>query len=174
MFSSLELFDYLYVWNGFTTLSVVLLVIGIALLIAEFFMPGFGVCGILGILCLTADIFLTARSVTEGLLMFLGVIAIVVLMLVLFVHFSAKGKMLRGMILGTTTSSELGYNSTRDFSSLIGYGGHALTPLRPAGEVEIGGQRYDVVTQGEYLPKGSDVYVVETEGNRIVVQAVVS
>jgi membrane-bound serine protease (ClpP class) len=81
MFSYLELFDYLVVWDGLAILSVVLLVLGIVLLIAEFFIPGFGVCGILGIICLSVDIFLTARTLTQGVLMFFGLIVLIVVLL---------------------------------------------------------------------------------------------
>ncbi|MBO4389414.1 MAG: serine protease, partial [Lachnospiraceae bacterium] len=46
-------------------LGVVVLIIGILLIGVEFFMPGFGIPGIAGILCTAAGIFLSGRNVTE-------------------------------------------------------------------------------------------------------------
>ena len=55
--------------SSITILSIVLFVVGVGLMVAEFFIPGFGVCGILGIILLAADIFVTAKSVEQGLIL---------------------------------------------------------------------------------------------------------
>lgn len=57
-----------------------------------------------------------------------------------------------------------------DAESLIGETGRALTELRPAGIAEIGGQRVDVVTEGEFIEEGATIEVTEAEGNRVVVK----
>ena len=49
--------------------------------------------------------------------------------------------------------------------------GRTLTPLRPAGLVEIDGRRIDVVADSEFLDAGVEVRVCEVEGNRVVVEA---
>ncbi len=49
--------------------------------------------------------------------------------------------------------------------------GEAVTLLRPAGKAEFGGVTLDVVTSGEFLPKGARVQVVRAEGLRILVRA---
>ena len=42
--------------------------------------------------------------------------------------------------------------------------------LHPAGAATFGERKRDVVTRGEYVAEGSRVLVVETHGNRIVVE----
>jgi membrane-bound serine protease (ClpP class) len=167
------MFDYLVTWNGLQTLELILLIAGVVLLIVEACVPGFGVFGVLGILCLSVDIFLFAKSPLQGVLMFFGLIALIVILVSILVRFSRKGVILRNFILRSSTGAEQGYNSARDFSTLVDSSGLTLTPLRPAGEVEIGGKRYDVVSQGEYIDKGTEIRVIETEGNRIVVRSAV-
>jgi membrane-bound serine protease (ClpP class) len=54
----------------------------------------------------------------------------------------------------------------------VGRDGTALTDLRPAGTARIGEERIDVVTEGEYVPQGSRVQVVRSDGYRHVVRAV--
>ncbi|WP_428387716.1 NfeD family protein [Mucisphaera sp.] len=45
----------------------------------------------------------------------------------------------------------------------------ASAVMRPAGEVEILGQRIDAVTDGEFLTQGTPIKITEIHGNRIVV-----
>jgi membrane-bound serine protease (ClpP class) len=52
---------------------------------------------------------------------------------------------------------------------LEGRRGHALTPLRPSGKVDIDGSVFDVVADGEFVAVGEPVEVLRTEGIRIVV-----
>lgn len=44
--------------------------------------------------------------------------------------------------------------------------------LRPSGTVQIGDRRIDVITEGEFIPKGTKVKVIKVEGFRIVVARV--
>jgi membrane-bound serine protease (ClpP class) len=53
----------------------------------------------------------------------------------------------------------------------VGQQGSALTALRPAGTAEIGGERLDVVTEGEFIPAGTAVVVTRSDGYRHVVRA---
>jgi len=41
--------------------------------------------------------------------------------------------------------------------------------LRPAGTAKFGDRYIDVVTEGDFIPPGTPVQVVEVEGTRIVV-----
>lgn len=54
--------------------------------------------------------------------------------------------------------------------SLRGATGVALSDLRPSGIAEIDGRRFDVVTSGEFLPRGEPVEVTSDEGYRRVVR----
>ncbi|MCS7062862.1 MAG: serine protease [Methylacidiphilales bacterium] len=53
--------------------------------------------------------------------------------------------------------------------SLLGMTGQAITPLRPAGVAVFDGQRKDVITQGDFIEKGSSVRVVAVEGTKLIV-----
>ena len=55
-------------------------------------------------------------------------------------------------------------------SYLIGSEGRTVTVLRPSGIADFNGVRLDVVSGGEYIPKGTIVYVDKIEGNKIVVK----
>lgn len=57
-------------------------------------------------------------------------------------------------------------------SPLLGRRGRAATVLRPAGILELDGNPVDVVTRGDFYDAGTEVQVVEVEGNRVVVERV--
>ena len=44
--------------------------------------------------------------------------------------------------------------------------------LRPAGMAQFGERFVDVVTEGNFVPAGARVQVIEIEGNRVVVKEV--
>ena len=50
--------------------------------------------------------------------------------------------------------------------------GIALTTLRPAGSAEFNGQKYDVVADWEYIPKGNKIKVIRVEGIKVVVKGI--
>jgi membrane-bound serine protease (ClpP class) len=52
---------------------------------------------------------------------------------------------------------------------LVGRIGTAATVLRPTGTIELEGERYDVVTEGEFVDNGASVRVLYVQGNRVVV-----
>jgi membrane-bound serine protease (ClpP class) len=52
---------------------------------------------------------------------------------------------------------------------MVGKSGVAITSLRPAGTALIEGQRVDVVTQGTFIDKDSEVTIIRIDGNRVVV-----
>jgi membrane-bound serine protease (ClpP class) len=63
-----------------------------------------------------------------------------------------------------------GYIAAAPRHDLVGQDGVALTDLRPAGTAQIGPERVDVVTEGEYVAQGRAVRVVRSEGYRHVVR----
>jgi len=101
----------------------------------------------------------------------------VVLVIVLWVAaFKVMGrpgsKLGRQMIHSEQLRAEDGYVAASDrFASMVGRRGVALSPLRPSGTARFGEERLTVVTEGDFLPNGSEVEIVSVSGSRIVVRA---
>jgi len=72
--------------------------------------------------------------------------------------------------LRDSLTTEEGYTSADTRTELLGRTGTALTPLRPAGTAQIGEERIDVVTSGEFISANSPIIVIQVEGSRIVVR----
>jgi membrane-bound serine protease (ClpP class) len=151
--------------------SVVLFVAGMVLLMIELFVPGFGIFGGLGLVALMLCIVFQAQTFLEGLILFLGVGAILVAISFIAARSMKRGWLYRSsLVLKDTAQKEEGYVSNDDYSSLVGKTGRSLTPLRPAGIAEFDGQKADVVTEGEFIPSHSRVEVTRVIGPRIIVR----
>ncbi|WNS77622.1 nodulation protein NfeD [Bacillus sp. DTU_2020_1000418_1_SI_GHA_SEK_038] len=155
---------------GYETL--ILFVVGIGLIIAEFFLPG-GVAGILGLAAILGSLFLASDNVVHMGISLLIAISISILASIIMVKvLGKKMKFFKKIILTDATKTEEGYVSNKSRLELIGLEGYALTALRPSGTVVIDDERIDVVSEGAFILKDARVRVVKAEGSRIVVREV--
>jgi membrane-bound serine protease (ClpP class) len=58
----------------------------------------------------------------------------------------------------------------QSLQAYAGQEGVTSTPLRPAGQIELGGQRLNAASGGDFLPKGTKVVVTGAEGDHVLVR----
>ena len=81
-----------------------------------------------------------------------------------------NSKLGKRMFLSPPEPAENSRVASRDpSSSMVGSRGVAVSPLRPSGTALFGRKRMSVVTDGQFVEKGSAVEVVSAQGSRIVV-----
>lgn len=148
-------------------ISIILILLGIALLVAEIFIPSFGVTGVLGIISIIGGIVFTANSVNQGIVMFLVILVIVLLLMFIAYRFVASRR--SPLILKDILNEE---NLSQDLAFFIGKRGVALTILRPAGKGDFDGVRLDVMTEGDFIRKDQIIVVTRIEGKKIFVKEV--
>ena len=68
-----------------------------------------------------------------------------------------------------TTLKDSRADSVETIRANVGDAGIALTFLRPSGKIKINDDVFDVITEGEFLEKGTPVKISEIKGNRIIV-----
>lgn len=159
--------------------EILLALLGLLAIAAEVFViPGFGFVGIVGFGMLGAAILLSmiGPTATPGdvaqALAALGAAAVVTLAVgYAWIRKLPTSTRFRGLLLQEQMPSAAGYISSISRSELIGRAGVALTALRPAGAAEIGGERLDVVSEGEFIAPGTPVVVTRSDGYRHVVRA---
>ncbi len=150
----------------------ILFVFGIALMLVEAFMPGFGVFGVAGMISTLVSIVLAAVSVQTGMIMLLVSFLLAgVFSFFAFRYFANRGA-LRHIILSEEERADLGYVAPLNQTALVGLEGEALTTLRPSGAARIDGRRVDVVSDGAYIAAGEKVVVDRVEGVRVIVRKV--
>ncbi|MFJ7369986.1 nodulation protein NfeD [Lysinibacillus sp. NPDC098008] len=169
--SALGLFFFGHMVAGFAGYETLLLfIIGLALIIAEFFVPG-GIVGILGGVFILLSLILAGANMMQMVIAILIALVIAMIgMVILMKFFGKKLHVLNKLVLMDATTTEEGYVSNVNRTELLGKVGKTLTPLRPAGTMVFGSERIDVVSEGGYIDANKHVEVIKVEGSRIVVR----
>ncbi|GIX07756.1 MAG: serine protease [Candidatus Poribacteria bacterium] len=159
------------------TWGLIAFLAGLGLLALEVFViPGFGVAGISGIVLSLGGLFFvfgrSAPDLTSALTSFLATLVATAVLAGLALAYLPRTRAWDRLVLHTAETAAAGYQAPRtEMRELVGRVGVALTPLRPVGTAEFDGQRVDVVAEGEFIPKGTPVRVVQVEGPSVVVRA---
>jgi len=150
--------------------AMVVFLIGIGLLVLEVFVPSFGILGLLGAAGLVAGITMGAYD-TGNALRSLG-IAVLVAAVVAggFAYLFRKRGIWNRFILKDELTREQGFVPQQSREHWVGRSGVAASVLRPSGMADIGGQRLDVITSGEFIERGRAIRVVSVDGTRILVK----
>ena len=166
-------------------MDVVLIAAGASLLAIELLvLPGFGLAGAAGIVLLGAGLYLSLVDFTiptfswhferlgeAAYSMGLAFVLLTILMILSW-RFLPQSPFFRRLVLEETQAPSRGYIATAPSDTLIGLHGVAVSMLRPAGRGRFDGKTLQIVTRGEFIDAGTPVMIVETEGNRFVVESV--
>ncbi len=177
-------------------IEIAVLCIGFILIMLEIFViPGFGIAGFAGIICILAGLLgmlvknqpgeipwpkgeMAWTLFTDGLFgMAVGFLAFVVIAVFLAKYidripvlktFVLKASLQKAQITPSKTCEP--QNPTTSLTT--GQTGRVVSPLRPAGKAEFDGCVVDVVADGAFIEKDHAVKIIEAVGNRIVVSEV--
>ncbi len=166
--------------------DIVLFLIGLVLLLVELLLiPGFGVIGVTGI---TLMIWAALSAMThrypgtpwwptwEGLQQPLINLSLALvgtgILAGILARFLPRTPIFHRLVLNSATSRQSGFAASTDQPSLVGQEGTALSPLRPGGTALFGERKLAVVTRGDFVQPQARIRIVESHGNRIVVEPV--
>lgn len=180
-------FSPLYLEGLAANWEIALFVVGLILIIAElFFIPGFGVAGVLGIVSVIVSLSLAMVKNIDGFdfgfvsqdsltFSFLMVSSIIIGGLMILLFGSAQ-------IANSNTVKRLALNrnlergtqntqiSTELDSVLIGKTAIVVSELRPSGKIEIDDIIHDAQSDGEFIDKGEEVIIEKSVGTYILVR----
>lgn len=180
-------FAPLYLEGFANYVEIILFGVGLVLLLLEIFViPGFGVAGILGIVCVVGSLALSGidNFTFEFLPDFVGaiirslffVISCSLISLVGSIWLSRKlfGSRRLNFALHAEQKVEEGYVGVdMSVKEEIGKVGTAFTDLRPAGKVEIADDVYDAVSNtGAFIQKGERVKVIKYQAGQVYVEKI--
>lgn len=149
------------------TLLLTLLMAGVALLLAEVFLPGM-VAGVLGVVCLlgAAVVGFAEFGPKTGTLILMAELFAGTILTILWMRFFPKTPFGKKYILDPSTAA----HSSKESDKWLGHEGQALTDLRPAGAARFNGEKVDVITTGDHLESGTRVKVIRVDGPSIFVR----
>ncbi len=170
-------------------LELLLLIAGLGLLFVEVFVvPGFGFIGVGGFVLLFISTLLMMQNFTipdnfiefSALQSNLSQIIYVFLGsgVLFFMTFLGLPKILKKSPLvfnqklpnQSPNKDEMENERLEEIRSLVHKTGKAITSLRPSGTIEIEGNFYDALTEGDFVLEGQLVKVVEVKGNIVYVE----
>ena len=179
--SLLLFFGSSYILQLASIINIVLFIIGIILLLLEIFViPGFAITGVIGIILIIGSIFLSlignnlpfwdSGAVSKAIIQLSASLLFAFILIYILAKFLPKSSAFSRLVLSNEEKADQGFVSYPSIKELMGMEGIALTTLRPAGSAEFNGQKYDVVADWEYIPKGNKVKVIRVEGIKVVVK----
>ena len=154
---------------------VICVIAGLALLVVEVFMPGFGIPGISGIvlLLISAGLLWIQAGPLAALALIVIIVALVAILLSITLKSAANGRLSKSpIILKDEERPENGYVASNDMSIFIGREGETRTVLRPSGIADFDGVRLNVVSDGSFVKQGAKVRIERVEGSRVVVEEI--
>ena len=168
---SLLLFFYGHLVAGLAGYeTIILFIVGVGLIIAEVFLAG-GIAGILGAIAIIGSIILAGGNpMNMAIYVLIALVVAAIGAVIIIKFFGKKLHLLNKMVLMDATDTESGYVSNVNRTELVGRVAKTSTPLRPAGTIELEGERIDVVSEGSYIDRGKSVIIVKVEGSRVVVR----
>ncbi len=184
VFGAVCYFAPLYLEGFAASWELVVFILGVILLLLELFViPGFGVAGVSGIVCMVGALILA--GVDDFSFDFLGDFAGTILRS-LFVVVAASlvalglSVWLGAKVLGARRWAFALHAEQRPEDGFVGVDmtvrreldkeGYAVTDLRPGGKIRIDGELYDAVAeQGDYIPKNTSVRVVKYQTGQLYV-----
>jgi membrane-bound serine protease (ClpP class) len=179
--SLLLFFGSSYILQLASIINIVLFILGVILLLLEIFViPGFAITGVIGIILIIGSIFLSlignnlpfwdSANVSRAVIQLSVSLLFAFIFIYLLAKILPKSSAFSRLVLSNEEKADQGFVSYPSIKELVGMEGFALTTLRPAGSAEFNGQKYDVVADWEYIPKGNKVKVLRVEGIKVVVK----
>lgn len=181
----------LFFWTQFlngnvTWLEPLLFVGGIVFIAMEILViPGFGIFGIGGALMVIASIVLASQTfviprnayqyeqLPSSIFMAVWALSGGFVAMVVLRRYLHQAPILKRLLLRPPAPEEVEALHEREslvsWSHLVGKSGKTTTQLTPSGKARFGDDILSVISDGDLIEKGANVYVVEAQGSRIVV-----
>lgn len=164
--------DVMEFLSHFTPLSYLCFLLGIVLIIIEMSQPGISFPGILGTILLIVGVAVTAENLTEVIAIIVIIMIVLVIALVIIINSATRGTLSKNMVLHDVIDGNSVNLEEENAYYLINKEGIALSPLRPSGLAEFEGNKLDVISEGQFIEKGSRVKIIKIESLSIIVRKI--
>ncbi len=149
--------------------TFILLTIGLILLFLEFFVPG-AVFGILGGIAIVASIVIFATETTSAIALFAFITLVLILLyyLIKFTLWRIRNTKSKQSLY--SDADQTGFIASTYDSTTFGKKGVVLSDLKPGGYILINNKKYQALSTTGYLPKGTEVEVIDGQEDSLIVK----
>jgi len=167
--------------DNYSLLTFLMLAVGLALLIAEFFIPSGGMILIIALICVGISVWCATKAwwdTGQIICWWLYIAALVVLLPGVVIgtfYLLPRTEFGRNLLMQPQSLEELTpYTEEEErLSNMIGKSGKTLTLLNPGGLISVDGERIHCESEGIMIDPGERVEVLSVRGNRLVVRRAV-
>lgn len=147
----------------------ILLILGLFLVLLEFYIPG-AIMGILGALLILTSIIIFGMADHSGLEIVFFVLGVCVglVFVVRFAIWRIYSKRKENTIY--LEKDQEGYFASSYDQSVIGKEGKVLADLKLSGHIIIDGKEYQALSEAGYIPKGKEIIVIGGRGAYLIVK----
>lgn len=181
--AALLYFAPLYLEGLASNWEVLVILAGFVLIALEIFViPGFGVSGVSGIALVMLGFILTllpnegfdftfapAKNIYSSVTTVLASITLSIILMFVFGGRLIKSRLFGRLILQDEMKAEHGFSTAAGAEFTAGMKAIAYSDLRPSGKIMIQGKVYSAVAESYFIPKGTPVTILETDGIKITV-----
>lgn len=178
-------------------IEIAIFIIGLLLMAIEIFvLPGFGIAGGLGILCIFAGLFgMLVKNApdeipwptteydwqifSDGAIGLIAGFGSFIILAAILNHFLPKVPFARGLFLDPANTdaalaAKISSSAPSDSSTAVRIGdkGIVISMLRPAGKAKFNDTIVDVVTWGDFINTDTEIVIIQIAGNRVTVKPV--
>ena len=100
--------------------TVVMLIVGFALVVVEMYIPGFGVPGIAGILLLIGGVIFARPTPLQALIMVVVIVALLCIALSLCMHSASRGRLAKSRLVLHDVATQAETPESNDLSYFVG------------------------------------------------------
>jgi membrane-bound ClpP family serine protease len=154
-------------------LAYALILLGLVLLVAELFIPTFGVLAAISVGALVFGLAITfANDTSIGFVTLVAVFIIAPALLAVMFNYAPKTRFGRRLFLTGPEEDETVANMpvNLELEQLRNRYGRAISDLRPAGVADFDGKRVDVITEGMMVAAGGWVRCIDVKAGKVVVR----
>ena len=155
----------------------ILLALAVMLLVAEVFIPSFGIVGMSGLLAGIGAIIdrcvVIENTKIENVLYIVYIVVLLASVVGIFKLFQKMDKIRKdkkSYAIVDGNKIPLTSDGFLDYSFLVGKEGVVVSDLKPAGKAEIEGKVYEVTATKEYIYSGTHIRVDKIINQRVVVK----
>lgn len=164
--------------------ELILFLLGLTLLIVEIFViPGFGITGLSGIVCIALSLILSQQDFIfpkwqwqwdlfnkNIIITIVSILSSAILIFILMSLFP-RIPIFNRLILITETPSKDEKKTTENIDkNLIGLDGITVTKLRPVGKIKVNNSIYIGKSQGKFIDKDVEIKILKYDSNSFIVK----
>ncbi len=165
--------EILEIFTGMSTLVIIFFVAGFSLMLLEVIIPALGMFMFTGGVSVVGGIItriIQGASFFQSVALIVMCIAVSFIFLFIYIRRLDAGKEKSALVQNGVVVTNYS-NPLEEFGHLIGFIGSTTSECRPFGKAKIEGEKYEVVSNdGTFIPKGSDVEVVDVDYDHIFVR----